>query len=74
MISRRCDPKSGLLGGDAGDVTYLHFLGNGRTATAPTSFAGKPGQRIRLRLVNAGAEGKGGHGESTMMTLVSYVE
>ncbi|MGW3958513.1 multicopper oxidase family protein [Amycolatopsis sp. NPDC005003] len=49
-------PKSDLLGGDAGDVTYPHFLANGRTATAPASFAAKPGQRIRLRLINAGAD------------------
>jgi hypothetical protein len=27
-------PRSDLLGGDAGDVTYPYFLANGRTADA----------------------------------------
>ena len=48
--------RSDLLGGDAGDVTYPYFLANGRTATAPTSFRAKPGQRIRLRLINIGGD------------------
>ncbi|MFI7679453.1 multicopper oxidase family protein [Actinophytocola sp. NPDC049390] len=49
-------PKSELLGGDVGDVTYKHMLANGRTAAAPRTFAAKPGQRVRLRLINAGAD------------------
>ncbi|UUV35907.1 multicopper oxidase family protein [Amycolatopsis roodepoortensis] len=49
-------PKSDVLGGDAGDVVYPHMLANGRLATAPRSFDGKPGQRIRLRLINAGGD------------------
>ncbi|MFE6615907.1 multicopper oxidase family protein [Amycolatopsis sp. NPDC057786] len=49
-------PKSDILGGDAGDVVYPHMLANGRLATAPRSFDGKPGQRIRLRLINAGGD------------------
>jgi FtsP/CotA-like multicopper oxidase with cupredoxin domain len=49
-------PRSDLLGGDVGDVTYPHMLANGRTATAPHTFAVKPGQRVRLRLINAGSD------------------
>ncbi|WP_433611959.1 multicopper oxidase family protein [Prescottella agglutinans] len=47
---------SGLLGGDAADVDYPYYLVNGRVPTAPTSFAAKPGQRIRIRIINAGAD------------------
>ena len=47
---------SRLLGGDAGDVRYPAYLINGRVPAAPTSFSGKPGQRIRIRLVNAASD------------------
>lgn len=47
---------STLLGGDAGDVTYPLYLANGRVPAAPTSFTASPGQRIRLRMINAGAD------------------
>ncbi|WP_308284386.1 multicopper oxidase family protein [Pseudonocardia oceani] len=49
-------PRSDLLGGDAGDVQYPHFLANGRTADAARSFPVRPGQRIRLRLLNIGGD------------------
>ncbi|HEX6359896.1 multicopper oxidase family protein [Actinophytocola sp.] len=49
-------PQSDLLGGDVGDVVYPHMLANGRTANAPHTFATKPGQRVRLRLINAGSD------------------
>lgn len=49
-------PRSALLGGDAGDVTYPYYLANGRTLDAPRSFAAKPGQRIRLRMINSGGD------------------
>ena len=42
--------------GDAGDVVYPHYLLNGRVPTAPDVFRGKPGQRVRLRLINAGSD------------------
>src|SRR5699024_1868318 len=42
--------------GDAGDVTYPHFLLNGRIHEAPEIFEAKPGQRVRLRLINASAD------------------
>jgi multicopper oxidase len=48
--------SSDLLGGDAGDVKYPHFLINGRLPTAPVTFQGKPGTRLRLRIINAGGD------------------
>ncbi|MGY0023539.1 multicopper oxidase family protein [Streptomyces sp. YJ-C3] len=48
--------RSDLLGGDAGDVAYPHYVVNGRTAKAPSSFTARPGDRIRLRIVNAGGD------------------
>lgn len=47
---------SELLGGDAGDVAYPHYLVNGRTAEDPQTFSAKPGDRIRLRIINAGGD------------------
>ena len=48
--------KSELLGGDAGDVSYPYYLINGRIPAAPTTFTAKPGQRIRIRIINAGSD------------------
>jgi FtsP/CotA-like multicopper oxidase with cupredoxin domain len=42
--------------GDAGDVTYPHFLINGRVGTAPDVLRAKPGQRVRIRVINAAAD------------------
>lgn len=47
---------SKLLGGDPGDVSYPYYVVNGRIPEAPTTFVAKPGQRIRLRIINAGAD------------------
>ncbi|GAY17853.1 multicopper oxidase family protein [Mycobacterium sp. shizuoka-1] len=47
---------SELLGGDAGDVAYPYYLVNGRIPTAASTFSAKPGQRIRIRIINAGAD------------------
>jgi FtsP/CotA-like multicopper oxidase with cupredoxin domain len=47
--------QSPLLGG-AGDVIYPHYLVNGRVPAAPVTLQGKPGQRVRIRLVNAGSD------------------
>jgi FtsP/CotA-like multicopper oxidase with cupredoxin domain len=44
------------LGGDAGDISYPYYLINGRIPAAPTTFTAKPGQRIRIRLINAGSD------------------
>ncbi len=48
--------RSDLLGGDAGDVSYPHYLINGRPAADPETFTSAPGNRIRLRIVNAGSD------------------
>jgi len=42
--------------GDAGDVTYPHYLVNGRIASAPDVLRAKPGQRVRIRVINAAAD------------------
>ncbi|MGW0227427.1 multicopper oxidase family protein [Actinopolymorpha singaporensis] len=47
---------SPVLGGDAGDVRYPHFLVNGRLPSAPASYRGKPGVRLRIRFVNASGD------------------
>lgn len=44
------------LGKDTGDVRYPFHLINGRPAKDPTMVSAKPGQRLRLRLVNAGSD------------------
>jgi len=46
---------SPLLGG-AGDVTYPHYLINGRVPTAPAVLTAKPRQRVRVRIVNAASD------------------
>jgi len=50
------EAPSALLGGDAGDVRYPWYLINGRVRTAPRTFAARPGQRARIRFINAAAE------------------
>lgn len=47
---------SALLGGDSGDVDYPYYLVNGRIPAAPSTFDAKPGQRIRIRIINVGAD------------------
>ncbi|MFF4354549.1 multicopper oxidase family protein [Streptomyces sp. NPDC001530] len=48
--------ESDLLGGDAGDVAYPYYLVNGRTAQAPSVFRARPGDRVRIRIINAGGD------------------
>ncbi|WP_316519974.1 multicopper oxidase family protein [Kitasatospora brasiliensis] len=48
--------QSPLLGGDAGDVAYPFHLVNGKLPAAPETFTAKPGDRIRIRLINAGGD------------------
>lgn len=43
-------------GADTGDVTYPAYVANGRTPDAPATYDVQPGQKVRLRLVNAGAD------------------
>jgi FtsP/CotA-like multicopper oxidase with cupredoxin domain len=47
---------SSLLGGSGGDVHYPYFLLNGRTATDPEVYHGKPGNRVRIRFINASGD------------------
>jgi len=42
--------------GDAGDVIYPHFLVNGRPPTDPEVLSARPGQRVRLRIINAASD------------------
>lgn len=48
--------ESDLLGGDAGDVKYPYHLVNGRTPADPDVYTGKPGKKVRLRIINAGSD------------------
>ncbi|MFE9649278.1 multicopper oxidase family protein [Streptomyces sp. NPDC006365] len=48
--------ESDLLGGDAGDVKYPHHLINGRVAADPSVYTGRPGKKVRLRIINAGGD------------------
>jgi len=54
MGPRRAD-AAGMRRADLSDVRYDAFLLNGRGTQAPWTYAARPGHRIRLRLVNAGA-------------------
>ncbi|MDX6742387.1 multicopper oxidase family protein [Actinocorallia sp. A-T 12471] len=44
------------LGGQAGHVSYPYHLINGRTPSHPVTFNASPGQRARIRLINAGSD------------------
>ncbi len=44
------------LGKDGGDVTYPYFLINGRISDDPQVVDYRRGQRIRLRVINAGSD------------------
>ena len=47
---------AGGLGADAGDVQYPTYLINGRPPTDPGGIDARPGERLRLRLVNIGSD------------------
>ena len=47
---------SDALGGMAGDVRYPLYLANGRPPKDPETFTARPGQRIRMRIINAGSD------------------
>jgi len=55
MGSMNGEMQSPMLGG-AGDITYPHYLINGRTPGAPVTLSAKPGQRARMRIINAGSD------------------
>ncbi len=48
--------EEGPLGQDTGDVRYPLYLVNGRPPADPVTFRARPGERIRLRIVNAGSD------------------
>lgn len=48
--------SNSLIGADGGDVSYPFHLINGRIPVAASKFSAKVGQRIRLRIINAGAD------------------
>jgi multicopper oxidase len=56
MGGGEAEPSGGPLGGDTGDVRYPMYLINGRPATDPATFPAKPGERLRLRIINAGSD------------------
>lgn len=49
------EPPS-AVGSDGGDVQYPYYLINGRIPDAPVTFTARPGQRARLRVINAAAD------------------
>jgi len=48
--------STSAVGGDGGDVDYPYYLVNGRIPASPTVFTARPGQRARLRVINAAAD------------------
>ncbi|HEV3496364.1 MAG TPA: multicopper oxidase family protein [Actinomycetes bacterium] len=49
-------PHSDALNSAGGDVNYALYLLNGRHSEAPVEFAARRGERIRFRIINAGAD------------------
>ncbi|GHI03695.1 copper oxidase [Streptomyces cellostaticus] len=47
---------SRMLHGEGGSVAYPYYLVNGRTASHPRVFRCRPGERIRMRIINAGSD------------------
>jgi FtsP/CotA-like multicopper oxidase with cupredoxin domain len=50
------DGTGGSPLGDVGDIAYPHYLINGRIPAAPHTLTAKPGQRARIRIINAAAD------------------
>ncbi|MEU7058056.1 multicopper oxidase family protein [Streptomyces sp. NPDC046197] len=50
------DSHSRLLNGVGGHVAFPYYLVNGRLPHAPSVFRARRGDRIRLRIINAGSE------------------
>lgn len=44
------------LGDDGGDVTYPYYTANGRISRDPQTVEYRGGQRVRLRIINAGSD------------------
>src|SRR5699024_2238658 len=43
-------------GTDTGDVSYPHYLINGKLPADPPVLQGRPGQRVRLRVISAASD------------------
>lgn len=50
------DSHSRLLEGEGGNIDYPFYLVNGRLSHAPSVFRARPGDRIRLRIINASGD------------------
>ncbi|QIJ66436.1 multicopper oxidase family protein [Streptomyces sp. JB150] len=50
------DSYSRILHGEGGNVAYPHYLVNGRVPSSPSVFRCRPGDRVRLRIINAGSD------------------
>lgn len=50
------DSHSRMLHGEGGSVAYPYYLVNGRLPDNPSVFRCRPGDRVRLRIINAGSE------------------
>ncbi|MGV4924173.1 multicopper oxidase family protein [Streptomyces sp. BHT-5-2] len=48
--------RSSVLGGMPGNVNYPYHLINGRTKWDPETFRCRPGDRVRIRFINAGGD------------------
>lgn len=48
--------RSAILHSVGGNVAYPHYLANGRLPGNPSVFRARPGERIRVRIVNAGSD------------------
>ncbi|TMR19128.1 multicopper oxidase family protein, partial [Nonomuraea zeae] len=48
--------RSPLLGGVTAEMRHPYYLVNGRAPDAPTTFTGRPGRRVRFRVINAAAD------------------
>ncbi|MHA5048824.1 multicopper oxidase family protein [Streptomyces sp. SD15] len=47
---------SRMLHSEGGNVAYPYYLVNGRLPHAPSVFRARPGDRVRLRIINAGSD------------------
>jgi FtsP/CotA-like multicopper oxidase with cupredoxin domain len=56
MMGQGGADSSPALGGVGGQIAYPLYLLNGRPPADPPTIQGRPGQRLRLRVVNAAAE------------------
>ena len=56
MMQAMMGASGSPLGGAGGEVDYPRYLLNGRPPEDPATLAARPGQRLRLRLINAAAD------------------